>query len=239
MDNLRHARTLISEASQVVSFSGAGLSAESGIATFRDPDGVWSKVDPAVYASAAGFRARPNEVSEWYGHRRRTLAMTNPNAAHLALAATNWQLHITQNVDNLLERAGANNVVHLHGVLDHDRCQNGCGYHCAVDLSNPPALHTCPDCGSMVRPDVVWFGEMLPELAWHLAETAIEQADVTVVIGTSGEVWPAAGLIGGARTVIAINREPTKIGRHAAVELIGPAATVVPALVSPADPNTR
>lgn len=239
MDSLDRARRLIAEASQVVSFSGAGLSAESGIATFRDPNGIWSKVDPAVYASVAGFRAQPNEVTEWYAHRRRTLANTNPNAAHLALAASTWRLHITQNVDNLLERAGANNVVHLHGVLDHDRCHAGCGYLGAVDLANPPGLRTCPDCGSMVRPDVVWFGEMLPELAWHQAESAIEHADVTVVIGTSGEVWPAAGLIGHARTVIAINQEPTEVGRHAAIELIGPAATVVPALVSPGDPNTR
>jgi len=239
MDDLDHARSLISEASKVVSFSGAGLSAESGIATFRDPDGVWNKVDPAIYASAAGFRAKPNEVSEWYAHRRRTLASTSPNAAHLALAASNWQLHITQNVDNLLERAGANKVVHLHGVLDRDRCHAGCGYHCAVDLSNPPALRTCPDCGSMVRPDVVWFGEMLPELAWHQAESAIEQAEVTVVIGTSGEVWPAAGLIDRARAVITINQESTRVGRRSAVELIGPAATVVPALLSPSGPNIR
>jgi len=237
--DLDRARRLIDEASTVVSFSGAGLSAESGIATFRDPDGVWSKIDPAIYASEAGFRSQPEEVSRWYAHRRRTLASTGPNAAHLALAASGWHSHITQNVDNLLEQAGAQHVTHLHGVLDHDRCQDRCGYRSAVDLTDPPILGTCPRCGSLLRPDVVWFGETLPEPAWASAGSAIEAADVTVVIGTSGEVWPAAGLIDRARTVITVNQESTPVGRRAAVELIGMAATVIPSLLSPGDPSTR
>lgn len=239
LGDIERARHLISSADRVVSFSGAGLSAESGIATFRDPDGVWSQVDPTVYASAEGFRRHPQQVSEWYAQRRRTLASTEPNPAHIALAGSSWHLHITQNVDNLLEQAGATNVVHLHGRLDRDRCHAACGYLTVIDLADPPILGTCPDCGAVARPDVVWFGEMLPELAWHQAESAMETADVAVVIGTSGEVWPAAGLIDRAKVVISINQEPTTAGRRAAVELIGPAATVVPELISQGGRRTR
>lgn len=236
--NLELARHLLADAKNVVSFSGAGLSAESGIATFRDPDGVWKQVDPTVYASAQGFRAQPTEVSDWYAARRRTLAHTTPNDAHRALARSGWQRHITQNVDNLLERAGASNVVHLHGTLDSDRCHTNCGYITAVDLAQPPALGTCPDCGAMLRPNVVWFGEMLPPSAWEDAESAIRAADIAVVIGTSAEVWPAAGLIAEAQQLISVNTEPTAVGRRATVELIGSAATVVPKLLTSGGPST-
>ena len=237
--NLEVARKLLADARNVVSFSGAGLSAESGIATFRDPDGVWKQVDPTVYASAQGFQSQPTAVSDWYAARRRTLAHTTPNEAHQALARSGWQSHITQNVDNLLERAGARNVVHLHGTLDSDRCHAACGYVNAVNLAQPPPLSTCPDCGAMLRPNVVWFGEMLPASAWETAESAIRSADIAVVIGTSAEVWPAAGLIAEAQQVISVNTERTFVGRLATVELIGSAATIVPKLVTSADPNIR
>ena len=237
-DDLEAARDLLADARNVVSFSGAGLSAESGIATFRDPDGVWKQVDPTVYASAHGFQAQPTEVSDWYAARRRTLAGTTPNDAHHALARSGWQSHITQNVDNLLERAGARNVVHLHGTLDSDRCHANCGYVLGVDLAQPPSLGTCPDCGAMLRPNVVWFGEMLPPSAWEAAESAIRGADVAVAIGTSAEVWPAAGLIAEAKQVISVNTEPTFAGRRATIELIGSAATVVPKLLTSAGPST-
>ncbi len=239
MRDVERARQLLGSAQRVVSFSGAGLSAESGIGTFRDADGVWSKVDPRIYASAEGFAKHPREVSEWYAQRRQSLAEAEPNAAHTSLAESDFSRHITQNVDNLLERSGAANVVHLHGFLDHDRCNVACGYRAVVDLTNPQPLHDCPDCGAMVRPDVVWFGEMLPELAWHQAETALESAEVVVVIGTSGEVWPAADLISRCETVITINTEPTRVGQDATVELIGPAASVVPDLLRRDDPRIR
>lgn len=239
MAELNRARRLLAEAETVVSFSGAGLSAESGIATFRDPDGVWKKIDPTVYASAQGFRAHPTKVIEWYADRRRTLASTTPNAAHLALARTNWKAHITQNVDNLLERAGAHNIIHLHGRLDSDRCNANCGFSTQVDLTDPPGEETCPTCGAALRPSVVWFGEMLPPPAWAAAESAIRSADVVVVIGTSGEVWPAASLIDEASAVITVNTQPSGTGRRSAVELIGPAGTIVPRLVSADGPNTQ
>lgn len=233
------ARRILAEADTIVSFSGAGLSAESGIATFRDPDGIWKRVDPTIYASAQGFRAHPNKVIEWYADRRRTLASTIPNAAHLALAQTKWLAHVTQNVDNLLERAGAENIIHLHGTLDTDRCNANCGFSARVDLIDPPGEAICPMCGAPLRPNVVWFGEMLPPAAWQAAESAIRSADVVVVIGTSGEVWPAAGLIDEASTVITVNTEPSGRDQHRAVELIGTAATIVPLLVKPDDPSTR
>lgn len=236
---LNRARRLLADAETVVSFSGAGLSAESGIATFRDPDGVWKKIDPTVYASAQGFRAHPTKVIEWYADRRRTLASTTPNAAHFALAQTSWHAHVTQNVDNLLERAGADNIIHLHGTLDSDRCDASCGFSRKVDLTDPPGEGTCPTCGAALRPSVVWFGEMLPSPAWAAAESAIRSADVVVVIGTSGEVWPAASLIDEASAVITVNTQPSGAGRRSAVELIGPAGTIVPRLVSADDPNTQ
>lgn len=234
MTPLARARAMLAGSERVVSFSGAGLSAESGIATFRDVDGAWAKVDPRVYASTEGFLAQPGEVSGWYQQRRRTLAGTAPNLAHHALSRSNMTMHITQNVDNLLERAGASNVAHLHGVLDHDRCQAACGYRASVDLADPPGLLTCPDCGAMLRPDVVWFGEMLPELAWRQAEAAMRSTDLAVVIGTSAAVWPAAGLIELARCVVSINTDAdasTSSDHRRTVHLVGPAAELVPALL--------
>lgn len=233
------ARRMLTEADTIVSFSGAGLSAESGIATFRDPDGVWKQVDPTIYASAQGFRAHPTKVIEWYAARRRTLAGTTPNAAHLALSRTNWKAHVTQNVDNLLERAGARNIIHLHGTLDTDRCNANCGFSANVDLSDPPGETTCPACGAALRPNVVWFGEMLPPQAWADAESAIRSADVVVVIGTSGEVWPAASLIDEASRVITVNTQPSGRDRRGTVELIGTAATILPLLVRADDPSTQ
>ncbi len=233
------ARRMLAEADTIVSFSGAGLSAESGIATFRDPDGVWKQVDPTIYASPQGFCAHPTKVIEWYAARRRTLAGTKPNAAHLALAQTNWKAHVTQNVDNLLERAGAENIIHLHGTLDTDRCNANCGFSASVDLTDPPGETTCPTCGAALRPSVVWFGEMLPPQAWAAAESAIRSADVVVVIGTSGEVWPAASLIDEASRVITVNTQPSGRDRRGAVELIGTAATIVPLLVRADDLSTQ
>ena len=229
------AQRIIMEAELVVSFSGAGLSRESGIPTFRDTDGIWTTVDPMKMASVEGLLADPLEVITWYDERRAFIASKQPNAAHRALAATPGMIHVTQNIDHLLERAGLGGVIHLHGIIDRDHCQERCGHEEAVDPASPPGLRHCPVCGSLMRPSVVLFGEMLPQTEWFMAQAAMAAADAVVVVGTSGDVYPAAGLIDLARDygarIIVVNPEETPQGREADVDIRGTAADVVPALL--------
>jgi len=230
------ARRIIQEAQRVVSFSGAGLSAESGVGTFRDAGGHWAKHDPTQLASPQGFEQDPELVISWYADRRRQMAQAQPNPAHVALAARPDIVHVTQNVDDLLERAGARDVIHLHGTIGIDRCNGSCGYREMIDLAAPPPLRVCPRCGDRLRPDVVWFGEMLPPDAWDAAQRACRESDVLLVIGTSAVVYPAAGLIGlagsfGSRIII-VNKDPSGASELADVELLGPAGEIVPTLLA-------
>lgn len=233
---LDDARERLHHASRVVSFSGAGLSAESGISTFRDPDGTWARHDPMKLASPQGFAEDPDLVIEWYGDRRRRLATVRPNPAHHALADRSDIIHVTQNVDDLLERAGAEDVIHLHGRIGLDRCHAGCGVVETVDLASPPGRRPCPSCSAPMRPGVVWFGESLPVDAWTRAERACASCDVLLVIGTSAAVYPAAGLIGVASgagaSVIVVNLHPSEASHQADIELIGEAGTIVPQLLA-------
>ncbi len=232
------ARQLIQDADCIVSFSGAGLSAESGIPTFRDAgtDGFWTNYDPQQLATQEGFLADPSLVYRWYSDRRQGIAKVKPNPAHIALAQRTDIINITQNIDDLLHRAGAQQVIHLHGTIKTDKCNSSsCHYTEDVDVNNPPELRRCPMCGDWLRPDVVWFGEMLPMAAWAAAENAIGRCDVLLVIGTSAEVYPAAGLIQmahshGARIII-INTEPSAASGLADVELIGKAGEILPDLI--------
>ncbi len=228
----------------MVSFSGAGLSAESGVPTFRDAQtgGLWAKHDPMRLASPQGFAEDPQLVSEWYAHRRRAIAEAQPNGAHIALARHPEMIHVTQNVDDLLHRAGAKQVIQLHGTIAADRCHASCGYEEAVDMTDPPGLRHCPDCGDQLRPAVVWFGEALPSSAWLDAEQACRDCDVLLVIGTSAVVYPAAGLIGLAKSagakIVIVNTQASDASSLADVELLGNASEVVPALLEePARPR--
>lgn len=231
------ARRLIRSARQIVSFSGAGLSAESSVATFRDAakTALWKNFDPMQLATPEGFRADPELVIGWYNDRRRILGGALPNPAHRALSRRRDLAHITQNVDDLLERAGARDVIHLHGSINQDRCHAACGFMERIDLAAPPARRSCPLCGQPVRPDVVWFGELLPGDAWSRAEEACTGCDLLLVIGTSAVVYPAAGLISLARSsgasVIIVNTEASGASALADVELIGRAGELVPALL--------
>ena len=211
--SLEQARQWCTEALRPVSFSGAGLSAESGIDTFRQSQSassqenengsspLWEKFDPVVMASQQGFRDDPEMVIDWYAHRRKTVAQAKPNAAHTALADCANFKHVTQNVDDLLERAGVtdSSVVHLHGTLGSDQCNSGCGYQSEVDMADPPGLMQCPECADSCRPSVVWFGESLPQDDWQTAMHWITDCDLLLVVGTSGVVYPAAGLVELAR----------------------------------------
>ena len=231
------ARELVRAARRIVAFSGAGLSAESGVPTFRDADtqGFWVKYDPQKLATPEGFTADPELVYNWYNDRRRNITTVQPNPAHRALAARPNIVSVTQNIDDLLHRAGAEKVVQLHGTLTADRCHGGCGHEETVDLADPPPLRSCPQCGAWLRPAVVWFGEMLPMDVWEEAEEVCRRCDLMLVIGTAAEVYPAAGLIGLARTggarIIVINPKPSGASAVADVELAGKAGELLPSLL--------
>jgi len=228
----------IAQARHPVSFSGAGLSAESGIATFRDNNdkALWSRFNPAELASQEGFSANPELVINWYNSRRKTAATAQPNDAHIALGTQPDWIHITQNVDTLLEAAGAEpeKVLHLHGTLDEDHCNNHCGYSEKVDMHTSEGLRHCPRCNSYLRPSVVWFGEHLPEATFSHALAAVQQCDVLLVIGTSAQVMPAAGLIDIAREngahIIIVNKEPSPTLHNDDIVLVGNATSILPEL---------
>ena len=187
-------------------------------------------------ASIEGFLADPEGVTEWYDGRRTFIAEATPNDAHRALAATTGMVHITQNIDRLLEKAGASSVIHLHGHVDRDHCLDECGHSEEIDPRNPKGLRNCPKCGALMRPSIVLFGEMLPEREWMRAHMAVVGADVLLVIGTSAEVYPAAGLIALARDhgakVVVVNTESSAASGLAAVELIGQAGEILPELLA-------
>ena len=243
---LSDAREWLVTANNVAVFSGAGLSAESGIATFRDTetDALWSRFNPAELASVAGFEAHPERVADWYCWRRTKVAKAQPNAAHRALAIQPGLIHITQNVDDLSERAGASerNILHLHGTITKDHCHATCGYEEAINLNNPPALTRCPECNSLMRPSVVWFGENLPGDVWTRAAELCHRVDCLLVIGTSATVFPAAGLIDIVRRnhgrIIVINTNPTPENHLATIELIAPAGEIVPKLLDGIEINS-
>ncbi|MFK3794901.1 MULTISPECIES: SIR2 family NAD-dependent protein deacylase [unclassified Pseudomonas] len=189
-------------AKRVVIFTGAGVSAESGIPTFRDQlTGLWAQFDPAQLATETAFRKDPALVWGWYEWRRRLVIQAQPNAAHRAIAELARRipelLLVTQNVDDLHERAGSHNVLHLHGSLQAPRCF-ACTRAYSLPLSAPPespsALEPprCPRCNGKIRPGVVWFGEALPQRALKTAFQAAQECDLLLSLGTSGVVQPAA-----------------------------------------------
>ena len=234
------ARDMLAGSRRVATFSGAGLSAESGLATFRDPDpdALWSRFDPIELASVAGFEANPGRVIDWYNWRRGRYAGVEPNAAHRALAAQTRMIQITQNVDHLLEQAGVppQQVYHLHGSILFDRCHNpGCDHRQQIDPAIPQPLSACPRCGGRMRPAVVWFGENLPTAIWDRAQSLCRALDCLLVVGTSATVYPAAGLVELARRhdsrVIVIDPNPGAAANYADVFLEGSAAEVLPALL--------
>ncbi len=220
-------------------FSGAGLSAESGISTFRgqEPDALWSRFDPMQLASVEGFAADPQTVIDWYNWRRSKLAEAQPNAAHQALAGLPELIHLTQNVDDLLERAGVpeSNVLHLHGSIGKDRCHAACGIEEDISLEKPEPLRQCKGCGAYMRPAVVWFGETLPQDIWSQAEVVCMEIDCLLVIGTSATVYPAFSLVelaaGQGSQIIVVNTEAIDSNQGALIEISGKAGDILPKLL--------
>lgn len=222
------------EAQRVLVLTGAGVSAESGVPTFRGPQGLWRSFRPEDLATPEAFARDPGLVWEWYAWRRETVAACAPNPAHRALAALEARvpefLLATQNVDGLHARAGSRRLVELHGSLWRVRC-TGCGEVAARREPFPELPPRCR-CGSVLRPDVVWFGETLPVEALQRAFTAAREAQVVLVVGTSSLVHPAAAipeaaLFAGA-CVVEVNPEPTPLSDRATVSLRGRAADVLP-----------
>lgn len=251
-DDIERARALIQNAATAVVLTGAGVSAESGVPTFRGVGGLWKQFRPEDLATPEAFARDPRLVWEWYAWRRTLVAECAPNAAHRALAE--WALRqrtvtiVTQNVDGLHTRAArdaaANTAdpspalpVEVHGSLLRDRCSacNARSEPLPVDATSVATLPRCARCGAMLRPDVVWFGEMLDDAVLAKADAAAVSADVCLVVGTSALVHPAASLPlrtrarGGA--VIEVNPEATPLTRAATVSIRGSAADVVPSLV--------
>lgn len=228
---------------RIVVLTGAGISAESGVPTFRDSDGLWEGHRVEDVATPEAFERDPDTVLRFYDARRRAVASALPNPAHLALAELERAigddlLVVTQNVDDLHERAGTRRLVHMHGTLAHALC-TACDAVSVIvdDLEGRPA---CPECASRaLRPDVVWFGEMPYDL--DRIERALVTADVFVSIGTSGNVYPAAGYVAFASALGARTVELNLVPSDAAVPFdevrAGPAFQVVPAWVSELRPD--
>lgn len=228
----------MAEAKNIVVLTGSGISAESGVATFRDKDGVWAKYDYRDVATPEGFAANPALVHEFYNARRRALPQVEPNDAHRALAQLESGLAakggmltlVTQNVDDLHERGGVKNVLHMHGELLKSTC-GACGdtFEWREDLSVEVICTSCKRAGAL-RPYVVWFGEVPRHM--EEAADAIMGADLFVSIGTSGSVYPAAGFVSEARALgvpaTELNLEPSENAALFTDSRYGPATKIVP-----------
>lgn len=241
---LSDAVQLLTNARRPAILSGAGVSKESGIPTFREAQtGLWAQYDPQELATPQAFRDDPALVWRWYRFRRDLISQAQPNAGHLALAELERTFPrlviLTQNVDGLHQTAGSSDVVELHGNIWRARCFAACQPHAApvvaVDAMADPLPH-CPYCGGLMRPDVVWFGEPLPAAALQRAYQVSSECDLMLVVGTSGVVFPAALLPAVARDagarVIEVNPAPSEITLLTDLFLQGPAGVILPELVS-------
>ena len=231
---------MLRSARHVCVLTGAGISAESGVPTFRDAQtGLWSQYRPEDLATPEAFARDPERVWQWYEWRRGLVAHAEPNAGHRALVELARRVPrftlVTQNVDGLHQRAGSEDVIEYHGNLFRDRCsvEDAVRQRAARSASGLPE---CAGCGALLRPDVVWFGEAIPRDAQRRADAAAAGCDVFLSIGTAAAVYPAAGLAdrasrSGAK-VIEINLEPTGLTDLADVALHGPAGKLLPSLIA-------
>ncbi|MBS3734510.1 MAG: NAD-dependent deacylase [Phycisphaerae bacterium] len=243
-------RDLLGAARHVACLTGAGISAASGVPTYRGAHtgrtvggALWDGLRVEDWATPAGYARDPQRVWKWYSDRRVQLGELAPNAGHVALAELEKRLTArggaftlaTQNIDALHQRAGSVNVLALHGSLLRIRC-SVCPYRREVGHEPIAAIPACPDCGARLRPDVVWFGEMLPQDVWTAAADAAGDCDVFLTAGTSAVVYPAAGLVEIAAatgaTTVEVNLEPTPASSLVDVALQGPADELLPQLVA-------
>ena len=228
----------LKDAKSVAVFTGAGISAESGVPTFRGEDGLWKKFRPEELANFDAFMRNPDLVWEWYKYRKQIIANIKPNPGHYALVEMekhykNFAI-ITQNIDNLHRRAGSKTVYELHGNIERNYCLD-----CRKSFSNEEIFtqEKAPrcTCGGLIRPDVVWFGEFLPQDQWDAGEAAAERAEVFFSVGTSAVVYPAASLPMIAKRagafVVEINLGRTELSHQADEVLIGKSGEILPKIV--------
>lgn len=226
------------KADSVAVFTGAGISAESGVPTFRGEDGLWKKFRPEELANFDAFIRNPDLVWEWYRYRKKIIADIKPNAGHYALAE--MERHhkhfaiITQNIDNLHCRAGSKTVYELHGNIERNYCIDCRKSYSNEDIIKQEKAPRCT-CGGLIRPDVVWFGEYLPQDQWDVGEAAAERAEVFFSVGTSAVVYPAASLPIIAKRagayVVEINLERTELSHQADEVLLGKSGEILPKLI--------
>ncbi|MDT8395986.1 MAG: NAD-dependent deacylase [bacterium] len=220
----------------VAVLTGAGISAESGVPTFRGPDGLWKKHRPEQLATPQAFARDPDLVWEWYHWRRALVRSVRPNPGHDAIAWLERNVEhftlITQNVDGLHREAGNERILELHGTIHRARCQD---CPAVVDLAGEDGVIICPACGGLMRPDVVWFGESLDRKTLESAYVASAGADFLMVVGTSSVVQPAASLayaaLGNGGYVLEVNLDPTPLTGTASGTILGKGGEVLPELV--------
>jgi len=237
---------LIRDRQPCVVLTGAGISTESGIPDYRSPTGIWTKYDPMEYATIDAFRRDPVKVWDFYARRLQVLRDAEPNAAHLALAELERRGYVsavvTQNIDRLHERAGSRNVIEVHGSIRTSSCLS-CGERVTfaevVRLLESAPAPPCPRCGEILKPDVVMFGELMPEAEIERAFELARGAALLLVVGSSLEVWPVAGLpqetLDAGGKVAIVNRGPTQYDRRAALTIDGSAGEVLSAVVEALD----
>jgi NAD-dependent deacetylase len=233
----------LSQAKKIAFFTGAGISAESGIPTFRGKDGIWNKLKPEELANFNKFMRNPQMVWEWYNHRKKIIHDSQPNAGHYAIAEMqnlfDEVVVVTQNIDNLHRRAGSKNIFELHGNIERNYCVN-CHtfYNNELDFSN--GVPKCK-CGGLIRPDVVWFGEYLPQDQFGGGENAANWCDIFFVIGTSAIVYPAAGLVHAAKQagsfIVEVNIGETEISSICDQSFYGEAGKILPEIVEAVKSN--
>jgi NAD-dependent deacetylase len=228
----------LSSAKKIVFFTGAGISAESGIPIFRGKDGIWNKMKPEELANFDAFIRNPDLVWEWYQHRRDIVNKAQPNAGHAAIAEFENFFDVTvvtQNIDNLHRRAGSKNIFELHGNIERNFCINCHTFYNSLEVEFSNTVPKCSKCGGLVRPDVVWFGEMLPQDEFSDSEKAAELSDICFVVGTSAVVYPAAYIPITAKQsgsyIVEINLEPTELTQFADYSIFGKSGDVLPGIL--------
>ena len=230
----------LEEAKSILFFTGAGISAESGIATFRGENGLWNKLKPEELANFNAFLKNPDMVWNWYQYRRNIINETTPNPGHFAIAEFEKYFEkvtvVTQNIDNLHGRAGSTNIYELHGNIERNYCVDCNTFYDIVELTESDKVPLCKKCNGLIRPDVVWFGEMLPEGVFEKSERLAAKSDICFVVGTSAIVYPAAYIPHSAREggsyLVEINIEPTELSGYVNLSLLGKSGEILPLILN-------
>lgn len=230
----------LKRAKSILFFTGAGISAESGISTFRGEHGIWNKLKPEELANFDAFMKNPDMVWEWYQYRRQIVDDSEPNPGHITIAEMQNHFEnstvVTQNVDNLHGRAGSKNILELHGNIERNFCIDCKTYYNSREFQFAEKhVPKCEKCGGLVRPDVVWFGEMLPAGVFEEAERKASESDICFIVGTSAVVYPAAYIPISAKQngayLVEINIELTNISDSVDCCLIGKAGEILPRIM--------